>query len=336
MSPAGSAIAISAAVTGVVALLGALVLLTVSRRRAAWAALAAPLVVVISLAAGVAAATRAMAIGIHDYRTLIFVLLAGAPMAVLVGAAVARRIFVQERAAAAERAERDRAASVEADRRELIRWLGHDLRTPLSGIRVLAESLREKESGATPAAAALDGILRESDRLDDMVADIAELSRLQGEMSATVRREGVHLADLVSDAAACVRPLAEAARVELTPGALTDVRVTVDTAALTRAVTNLLRNAVQHTPPGGRVLISVQSPARVLVADGCGGVPEADLAHVFEPGWRADAARTSGIAGMGLGLAITREIARSHDGDVDAANLPDGSGCVFTLRLPAA
>jgi signal transduction histidine kinase len=119
-----------------------------------------------------------MLIGEDDYRTLVFVLLAGAPMAVVVGLVLARRMLRLEREAARERAERESALEVEQSRRETVRWLSHDLRTPLAGIRALAESL---EGGAVAdLAAAHARIVHEVDRLDVMVDDIAELSRLHG------------------------------------------------------------------------------------------------------------------------------------------------------------
>ena len=184
MTPELSAVIVSAGVTGAVALAGGGVLTTVSRHQPARAALFAPLVVVLSLAAGVAVATRQMVIGFDDYRTLLFVLLAGAPMAVLIGMLLARRVHAVEQAALAERADREREARVTTERRETIRWLSHDLRTPLSGIRLLAESLRENAIGDSGEARSLDAILRASDRLEAMVDDIAELSRLQGSETA--------------------------------------------------------------------------------------------------------------------------------------------------------
>ena len=72
----------------------------------------------------------------------------------------------------------------------------------------------------------------------------------------------------------------------------------------------------------------------VDVLDGCGGIPADDLAHVFDPGWRGDGSRHE--RGMGLGLTITREVGRMHEGGARVANLDDGTGCVVTLRLPTA
>jgi signal transduction histidine kinase len=332
VGPEANAVILSATVTTAVAAAGAVGLSRVARDRPSVAALGMPIVLVAALAAGVAVASRSMLIGEDDYRTLVFVLLAGAPMAVVVGLALARRVQRLERDSARERADRDRARQVEQSRRETVRWLSHDLRTPLAGIRALAESL-EDGAVADPRAAHAR-IVHEVDRMDAMVDDIAELSRLHGPQP-TSRSEPCALDDLVSDAVATIAPLAAAADVEVVAVALAGATVDVDPRAMTRAVTNVLRNALEHTPPGGRVEVSTVTRGDrvdVDVTDGCGGIARADLAHVFEAGWRGDAARSG--RGMGVGLTIAREVARSHGGDAVATNRPDGTGCTVTLTLP--
>jgi signal transduction histidine kinase len=331
VTPETSAVVLSATVTAAAGTVGALALARVASRRPAIAALGAPIVLVASLGAGVAVASRSMLIGEDDYRTLLFVLLAGAPMAVIVGLVLARRVGRLEGEHARERADRERAAQVESSRRETIRWLSHDLRTPLAGIRALAESL-EDDAVADPHAAH-GRIVTEVDRMDAMVDDIAELSRLHGD--AANRSEPAALDDLVSDAVATVMPLADAAGVGVSARALSGSVLELDARGVTRAVTNLLRNAVQHTPSGGRVEICTHTAGErveVEVSDGCGGIPAEDVEHVFEPGWRGDGSRSE--RGMGLGLAIASEVARGHGGDARVRNTPDGSGCVFTLSLP--
>lgn len=331
VGPESSAVVLSATVTAVVAGAGALGLVRVARDRPSVAALGAPVLVVVALAAGVAVASRSMLIG-DDYRTLLFVLLAGAPMAVLIGLVLARQVWRREREAARERSDLERARQVERSRRETIRWLSHDLRTPLAGIRALAESL---EDGAVADPGAAHGrIVREVDRMDGMVDDIAELSRLHGP-GAAVRSEPAGLDDLVSDAVASVTPLAAADGVSIVAGHLSGATVEVDPRAVTRALSNVLRNAVQHTASGGRVEVSTTTRGTVVevaVADGCGGVAPAHLERVFEPGWRGDAARHD--RGMGLGLTIAREVARAHGGDARVENRPGGSGCTVSVSLP--
>jgi signal transduction histidine kinase len=331
VTPEISAVVVSASVTALAGGAGAVALARIARNRPAVAALGAPIVLVGSLGAGVAVASREMLIGADDYRTLVFVLLAGAPMAVLIGALMARRVWRMERDAAGERAAVERAREVERSRRETIRWLSHDIRTPLAGIRALAESLEDGAVADPPVAHAR--IVHEVDRLDAMVDDIAELSRLTGE--PVTRAEAADLDDLVSDAVATVAPLAEAAGVEVNATTLAGVLVRVDVRDITRAVTNLVRNAVQHTPAGGRVEVRTVNGGALVhveVLDGCGGIPDGDRARVFEPGFRGDTARRG--AGMGLGLTIAREVARAHRGEATMTNRADGAGCVVTLSMP--
>jgi signal transduction histidine kinase len=331
MDPDATAVLISAAVTAGVGAAGSLALLASSTRRPATVALGAPLVMVVSLAAGVAAATRSMVVAEDDYRTVVFVLLAGAPVAIVIGLVLARRVRVLEHATAAAAAARERDRQVEASRRETIQWLSHDLRTPLTGIRLLAESLQEDPLGAAGRAGR---IVEESDRMAGMVDDITELSRLHGPLSAE-DRQVVAIDDVVSEAVAVVAPIAVAAGVVVRAGTLSGAVVHVDPERLVRALANLVRNAVQHTPAQGGVVVCTGAGevVTVTITDECGGLPAEDLARMFEPGWRGDSARAE--RGMGLGTTIAREILRAQGGDVSVTNTPDGRGCTARVLLPS-
>ena len=184
-----------------------------------------------------------------------------------------------------------------------------DLRTPITGIRLLAEGLADRHAEDAGTSADLNRLVREVDRVDALVGDIAEMSRLQGPGPRV--RSAVDLTDVLSDAVAAVSAEAEAAKVSIIAGAVTGATVLGDVRALTRAVTNLVRNAVQHTPAGEQVLVSVEG-TRVDVEDRCGGIQEEDLDHLTEAGWRGDSARSR--SGAGFGLAIAAAGARDHDG----------------------
>jgi signal transduction histidine kinase len=228
----------------------------------------------------------------------------------------------------AESRERERA--LEASRRELVSWVSHDLRTPLAGLRAMAEAL--EDGVADDPEAYYKRICAEVDRLSGMVDDLFDLSRLQAG-SYSRHNEPIALDDLVSDVLASLDPLATAEGIRLTGSVSGRAMVRGDGGELNRAVTNIVANAIRHTHTDGVVEVRVgvtEGRAEVLVYDECGGIPEADLGRVFEVGFRGEPSRTA--TGAGLGLAITRGIAEAHGGTVDVANT--AAGCRFRLTLP--
>jgi signal transduction histidine kinase len=232
---------------------------------------------------------------------------------------------------------RERERRVEQSRRELVAWVSHDLRTPLAGLQAMAEALQDGIA-ADPARYHRQ-IHAEATRLCAMVEDLFELSRIQsGTLSLSL--DLVEAGDLVSDMVASMEPLAQARGVRLvgrSTQAAGSLLLQADARELSRALGNLVTNAIRHTPENGRVLVTAAAePDGVLltVADGCGGIPEADLACVFDLAWRGTKARTPGAdGGAGLGLAIVRGIVDAHHGGVSVVNA-DG-GCRFEIRLPA-
>lgn len=242
-------------------------------------------------------------------------------------------------------AARARERSLEASRRELVAWVSHDLRTPLAGVRAMAEAL---EDGLAPDPARYHRqILQEVDRLGGLVDDLFELSRLQ---AGTVLLDlaPLDLAALARDVTAAAAAGAAARGVTVAPVAHPGaVPVRGDGRALARVVGNLVANAVRYSAAGSSVRVDVRAdagPGRaddgtpvavVGVEDGCGGIAAADVERLFEPGWRASAARTPGAdGGGGLGLAIARGVARAHGGDVTVGDA--AGGCRFELRVPLA
>jgi signal transduction histidine kinase len=229
---------------------------------------------------------------------------------------------------------RDRERRMDQSRRQLVAWVSHDLRTPLAGLQAMAEALQDGIA-ADPARYHRQ-IFAEATRLSAMVDDLFELSRIQsGTLSLAV--DVVEAGDLVSDIVASMEPLACARGVRLAGEATGSLLIRADARELSRALVNLVTNAVQHTPDGGRVLVAATAEADgvlMTVADGCDGIPEADLALVFDLAWRGSTARTPGAdGGAGLGLAIVRGIVEAHQGQVSVVNA--GGGCRFEIRLPA-
>jgi signal transduction histidine kinase len=242
----------------------------------------------------------------------------------------------RELAVTAEKLEesRQRERRLEQSRRQLVAWVSHDLRAPLAGLRAMAEAL---EDGIAADSGRYHRQIRaEVMRLSGMVEDLFELSRIQ---SGTLHlsMDEVTLGDLISDTVASTEALARARGVRLAGGADGPLVLRADPRELSRTLVNLLVNAIQHTPVGGSVHVAATAEAGgvvLAVTDGCGGIPEADLARVFDLAWRGTPARTPGNGGgAGLGLAIVRGIAEAHGGRVGVVNI--GSGCRFEVWLPS-
>ena len=233
---------------------------------------------------------------------------------------------------------RTRERSLEASRRELVAWVSHDLRTPLAGLRAMAEAL-EDQVVVDPRTVSQyhSQIRREVDRLTMMIDDLFELSRIHAGALRLSRRM-VGLEDLVAEVVASTEPVARAKGVWLTGAAVRNMPVYIDAPEMGRALRNLVTNAIRHTPSDGtvNVLADVRSGlACVSVSDACGGIPLEDLPRVFDVAFRGESARTPGPQeGAGLGLSIARGIVEAHSGQIAVRNT--GPGCQFLVRLPLA
>lgn len=256
------------------------------------------------------------------------------PAAIVLGRAIARR-SVWEREA------RDRERAAEASRRELVAWISHDLRSPLSGIRAMAEALADGVVAEPDEVAGYaHRISGEATRLSAMVDDLFELSRITaGALQLTL--SAVPLRDVVSDAVAAQAPLAKQKRVKVLATAQTWPVVAGSDPELARIVRNLVSNAIRHTPPDGTVAVQVGvdgGDALLAVDDACGGIPEDEIGRVFDVAFRGTQARTpepsGGTTGGGLGLAIAKGLVEAHRGRIGVCN--HGRGCRFEVRLPLA
>jgi signal transduction histidine kinase len=233
---------------------------------------------------------------------------------------------------------RAREQALEASRRELVAWVSHDLRTPLAGLRAMAEALEDQVvTDPREVSHYHSQIRRETNRLSAMIDDLFELSKIHaGTLRLSPRLVG--LEDLVAEVVASAEPVARVKGIRLTGSAVRGMPVFIDTAEMGRAVRNLVINAIRHTPSGGtiEVLGEIQSGlACVSVADECGGIPVGDLPRVFDVAFRGESARTPDPSGgAGLGLSIARGIVDAHSGQISVSN--NGPGCQFLIRLPLA
>ena len=229
---------------------------------------------------------------------------------------------------------RAKERALEQSRRQLVAWVSHDLRTPLAGLRAMAEALEDGLAADPPRYH--KQMRAQAERLATMVDDLFELSRIQSG-ALRLSPDEIALGDLVSDVLASTEALAREHGVRLDGRATGQLAVRADPRELSRALTNLLANAIRHTPPGGCVHVEARPEdggALLAVADGCGGIPEGDLPYVFDLAWRGTDARSPAPdSGAGLGLAIVRGVAEAHQGSVRVLNI--GDGCCFEMRLPA-
>lgn len=233
---------------------------------------------------------------------------------------------------------RAREARAENSRRELVSWISHDLRTPLAGIRAMAEAL---EDGMVDEPERYYVKVRtQVDRMSGMVDDLNELSRIHsGSLRLSIQK--VSLYDLISDVVAELGPLAESRSISLVGDGARELTILADPRELSRVVGNLVMNSIQHSPVGSPITVSARENdegfAVISVIDAAGGIPEKDLGRVFEAGWRASNSRTPSTAanrsgGAGLGLAIVQGIVHAHSGRVVVQNVP--GGCRFDVFLP--
>jgi signal transduction histidine kinase len=225
--------------------------------------------------------------------------------------------------------------ALEQSRRELVSWVSHDLRTPLAGLRAMTEAL---EDGLADDPSRYHAQMRtEVDRMGRMVDDLFELSRIHAGV-LRLHPEPLVLGDVVSEAIAGSESVARARGVRLGGQVGHDVLVTADPTGLSRVVSNLLMNAIRHTPADGVVEVgarAVPEGVELSVTDGCGGMRPEDIPHVFDVGWQATSSKTPGplgTTGGGLGLAIVKGIVEAHRGRVAVTN--NEPGCQFLVTLP--
>ena len=232
----------------------------------------------------------------------------------------------------------EKLEQVEAMRRRLIGDVSHELRTPLTAIKGSMEGLID---GVLPATATTyEQIHAEADRLNRLVDDLQELSRVEaGAYDMDIRP--VELASLVRTVTKRLSPQFESKRVSLDVELAPDLpRLLADEDRLVQVLSNLVGNAWQYTPEGGRVIIGAQrkdGAIQVSVRDTGIGIPAEHLAHIFDRFYRVDASRSrrSG-GGSGIGLTIARALVESQGGRIWAESEGEGRGSTFFFTVPVA
>ena len=228
-----------------------------------------------------------------------------------------------------------RLGDVETTRRRLLADLAHEMRTPLGSIEAHLEAIE-------------DGVRSLDDQtLEVLHGNTARLQRLAEDISAVARAEegGLDLRPvptgtdtLVESATAAAHNTYDAKRVTLEADTRPVGSVMADPDRMAQVLANLLDNALQHTPPGGRVRVSVSKPdpdwVEITVTDNGEGIEAHHMVHVFERFYRADPARSRVRGGSGIGLTISKALVEAHGGGLSASSAGPGSGAEFTIRLP--
>jgi signal transduction histidine kinase len=216
--------------------------------------------------------------------------------------------------------------------RRFLADVSHELRTPLTAIRGNID-LIQRLGTADPES--LEAITSEVERMTRLVRDVLLLAQAESG-KLPLARDVVELDTLLLEVFKEAKLLAQD-RIEVRLGKEDQVRVVGDRDRLKQVALNLIGNAIEHTPPGGRVTLGLSCVgdwARLTVSDTGPGIPQEELPHIFERFYRIDRSRRrSGLGGAGLGLSIAYWIARSHDGRIEVASEP-GQGSTFSVWLP--
>lgn len=233
---------------------------------------------------------------------------------------------------------REERAGIERERTELTTAISHDLRTPLGSIRAVIEAIDDGVVSEPEEVTRYLAIARrEVDHLDRMVGDLLDLARFDAGVVRLDLRP-LPLQEIVAEVADAMQVQAARAGIDLS----VDVQgspapVPLDGPRVERALGNVLRNAIEHTPRGGRIVVEVVEAAgegaTVRVRDTGEGIREADLPRIWERFYRADPARPRADGGAGIGLAVVAAVVESHGGEVSARSRP-GEGTEVALRFP--
>lgn len=253
----------------------------------------------------------------------------------------------------------ERVQASQRSQRDFIANVSHDLKTPLTSIQGFAQAILDGtagEGGSLKQAAQV--ILSEAERMYRMVLDLLELARLDSRV-VEFERSPVNLNALIKAIAEKFSPLAASGNVKMEffeqpVSGEHAVTVIGDADRLNQVFSNLVDNALKYTPSGGKVGISLQSVdgwVEIRVADNGVGIPDEEIGRIFERFYQTDKSRRGGSGrGVGLGLAIAKEIVLAHDGEISATNRvypnadrastnlagSQNSGSVFLVRLPVA
>lgn len=237
-----------------------------------------------------------------------------------------------------EQAAREEAETANQSKDEFLAIVTHELRTPLNAILGWARLLRSRNLDPSSIDRALETIERNAQTQSQLIEDLLDISRIiRGRL--TLKQVSVNLYAVISAAIEGVKLSAEAKQVQLEFTPMTDLTISGDPKRLQQILLNLLTNAIKFTPEHGKVTVQLaieQTPsptARITVTDTGIGISPEFLPHIFDR-FRQDEARSIAGEGLGLGLAIVRQLVELHQGTVEAQSKGENQGSIFIVRFP--
>ncbi len=224
-------------------------------------------------------------------------------------------------------------------RSDFVASVSHELRTPLAQIRLFLDTLRLKRYNTDDQREWLLGhLVRETTRLEHLVDNVLQFSRLDHAGTSRLALERVDLAQIIGETVEAFAPLALSRRVELDTGLAEGLSATMDPARFRQLLLNLLDNAVKFGPPGQHIRVTLEQAGDhglLRVADQGPGVPESEREAIWEPYYRGASAERAAVGGSGIGLAIVKDVAGRIGGRVWVEEAP-GGGAAFQVQLPLA
>ncbi len=225
---------------------------------------------------------------------------------------------------------------IDDSRQEFVSNVSHELKTPLTSMKVLADSLLAQEDVPAELYKEFMGdIAEEIERENKIINDLLSLVKMD-KSAGTLNVSVVNINELLETILKRLRPIAAGQNIELVLESFRPVSAEVDEVKLSLALSNLVENAVKYNKPEGWVHVSLNADHKyffVRVEDSGIGIPEESLEHIYERFYRADKSHSREIGGTGLGLAITRNAVLMHRGAIKAHS-KEGEGTVFTVRIP--
>ena len=227
--------------------------------------------------------------------------------------------------------------AVDQSRQEFVSNVSHELKTPITSIRVLADSLMGMEEVPVELYREfMSDISDEIDRESQIIEDLLTLVRMDKSAESQMKISQVHINHELEMILKRLRPIAKRSNVELILESIREVTADVDKVKLNLAVTNLVENAIKYNVDSGWVRVTLDADHKyfyVKVADSGIGIPEDSVDHIFERFFRVDKARSREVGGTGLGLSITKNVIQMHHGVIDVEST-QGEGTTFSMRIP--